>query len=51
MTILMSISLLSIGASIGFLIASLVSSADEAVGAVVSSDDLKPKAKPRKGLA
>jgi hypothetical protein len=36
MTILMSISLLSIGASIGFLIASVF------VGAVVSPDDLKP---------
>ena len=42
MTILMSISLLSIGASIGFLIASVFSSTDESVGAVVSPDDLKP---------
>ena len=39
MTILMSISLLSIGASIGFLIASVFSSTDESVGAVVSPDD------------
>ena len=38
MTILMSISLLSIGASIGFLIASVFFF----VGAVVSPDDLKP---------
>ena len=42
MTILMSISLLSIGASIGFLIASVFSSTDESVGAVVSPDELKP---------
>jgi hypothetical protein len=42
MTILMSIALLSIGASIGFLIASVLSSADEPVGAVVSPDDLEP---------
>ena len=43
MTILMSISLLSVGVSIGFVIAGLFSGADVSVGAVVSSDDLKPK--------
>jgi hypothetical protein len=39
MTILMSISLLSVGVSIGFVIAGVFSSTDETVGAVVSPDD------------
>ena len=42
MTVLMSISLLSVGVSIGFVIAGVFSSTDESVGAVTSPDDLKP---------
>jgi hypothetical protein len=42
MTLLMSISLLSVGVSIGFVIAGVFSSTDESAGAVVSTDDLNP---------
>ena len=42
MTILMSIALLSVGVSIGFVIAGVFSGTHESAGALVSADDLKP---------
>ncbi|MFY9785819.1 MAG: hypothetical protein WAK08_08795 [Pseudolabrys sp.] len=42
MTILMSISLLSVGVSIGFVIAGMFSGADESAGNVISKSDPDP---------